>query len=168
MASLLRQQKHRAHAAANLNYERWLDLLWIRLREWKDKVNVCAKGQQETVNIYSGVIWFHQNVLVRNCQFYPRKTIFYSSETWFALKCGRNVWAKWLTLSPLSPLVPAGPWNIKAWRRINIWLAYSEMVMLVSLFLFCKMSHYAPSLYAHCFFNTDPTAAITKYIYTVV
>lgn len=42
------------------------DLIWFALNEVegvreRNKVNVCAKGERETVNVYWRVIWLLQN-----------------------------------------------------------------------------------------------------------
>ena len=83
------------------------------------------------------------------------------SKQW--LKC---VWVEWLTLSPLSPLVPAGPWNIKAQEENKHW---TGMAMLISLSLspFMSLPHYSPSLpFFMCLHHTHFPSLNSWYDYT--
>lgn len=109
------------------------DLIWFVLNEvvskWRERneVSGCAKDRRDK-QWMRAVIWFWfpwvRNISERLCEIYTRKknpqnkrhifTAKRSNKSWFALNSVCGMWGEWLTLSPLSPLVPAEPWNIKA------------------------------------------------------
>lgn len=91
-------KKYRACSAANLNRTRWFDLVcskWDWGSEKRNKVNVFAKVQRETLNVH----WRKKNVLFKDISeklsvLLQQNNIYaakYNSKAWFALNCGWSV-----------------------------------------------------------------------------